>query len=66
MAQPNNGGGIANLSPEERQRIGQKSADKRRKLENGWPPSIQKESDKDSYLSATDEWAKRIGLRRFS
>ena len=66
MAQPNNGGGIASLPPEERRRIGQKSAGKRRKLENGWPPSIQKEGHAETYLRATDEWAKRIGLRRFS
>ena len=66
MAQPNNGGGMANLPPEERRRIGQKAADKRKKLGNGWPETIQKEGHAETYLDATDEWAKRIGLRRFT
>lgn len=55
-----NGGGMAKLSDEEREAIFEDNAEKLREKHAGWPKSIQKEGQIETYAKATLEWDMRM------
>ena len=53
-----NGSGMASLTPQQRQTIGRRQAKIAKDRRGGWPDSVQKDHDPDSYQRATEEWAR--------
>ena len=57
--QPNNGGGMAKLSLEERKAIGQKSAKEAKARRSGWPDNFQGQNwDRENLEACSWEWAR--------
>ena len=59
-----NGSGMAAMAPEQRTEVMKASSAKRKEKNSGWPGSIQKEGQIDTYDLATWEWAKRMANSR--
>jgi len=56
--QKRNGGGLASLTPQQRQTIFRKRGKIAKDRRDGFPVSVQKDRDPSSYQRANEEWAR--------
>ena len=59
-----NGAGMRSLSPARRTEVMKVASAKTKEKRSGWPESIQKEGQIDTYDLANWEWAKRMANSR--
>lgn len=59
-----NGAGMRSLAPEVRAKIMGAAMEKHQTQTSGWPSSIQKEGQPDTYHEATDVWAERMAFSK--
>lgn len=57
-------GGFADMSLEQRQRLANEANEKRWSMTRDWPETVQHEGQPDSYIEATEEWARRMDAHK--